>query len=471
LPLATQTLHLFLNPQIEIDANLGNELKQQMQLEMLKPLETLREKGFDYSHEDISGNISFVEILNRELPDNEQVPMKSGKKGMIPALAQEDEGMRYLLGHEKEIVRLLAEARVAIKSWPLHIARVDNILNQAACSDGKIGAPLSYYAGHLGRWGGTEGINLQNLGGRGRGKPIHPLIGQVRQMLKAPNGFIFGIPDYSQIEARILAWFAGQDNLLQTFREGKSPYSEFATELFQCPVRKPEDTDPEPVRKQLAVQYGFGKDAILGCGYGMGTNKFYARCRENINLRPLFDSGEYDWDFIDKLIKTYRSKYSKIPEFWRKVEKAWKFVTKYPKERISLDFTKPYSTDCSLTFYHQDKATFIGLPSGRFIRYPYATVNKQGDLLYRWGHLWGGSITENIVQATARDILAEALLRLENAGYNLLFHSHDEAICLLNKSSADLWLQGMINIMSHVPYWAIGLPISVEGKLCERYEK
>jgi len=410
------------------------------------------------------------------LPDNEQVPTKMGKKGLIPALAQEDEGLRYLLGHEKEIVRLLAKARVAIKSWPLHIKRVDNILNQAVCSNGKIGAPLSYYAGHLGRWGGTEGINLQNLGGRGRGKPIHPLISQVRQMLKAPDGYIFGIPDYSQIEARILAWFAGQNDLLQTFKEGKSPYSEFATELFQCPVRKPEDTDPEPVRKQLAVQYGFGKDAILGCGYGMGTNKFYARCRENVNLRPLFDSGEYDWDFVDKLIKTYRSKYFKIPEFWRKVEKAWKFVTKYPKEVV--DLLQPYCGPAPprLKFWYENNATFIGLPSGRFIRYPYASVNKQDDLLYRWGHLWGGSITENIVQATARDILAEALLRLENAGYNILFHSHDEIICLLSdftssKSTTELWLQGMINLMSYVPYWAIGLPISVEGKLCERYEK
>lgn len=466
LPLATQTLHLFLNPQIEIDADLGQELKQQMQLEMLKPLETLRDVGLDYGHEDISGNISFLKILNQELPENERVPMKAGKNGMIPALAREDAGMCYLLQHEKENVRQLATARLAVKSWPLHIKRVDSLMSQAAYSNGKIGAPLSYYAGHLGRWGGTEKINLQNLGGRGRGgHDIHPLIGQIRQMLKAPIGFVFGIADFAQIEVRILAWLAEQDDLVQGFAEGKDVYSEFGKNAFDWQVRKPKSDDPKPLYQELMIKRGFCKDTILGAGYGMGALKFYDRCRANKDLRPALDSGEYDFEFIDKLIKTYRSRYAKIPEFWRQVEKAWKFITKYPKEEIYF----PHSG--KLHFWHEDKATFIGLPSGRFIRYPYASVNNKGNLLYRWGKLWGGSITENIVQAVARDILAEALLRLQDAGYNILFHSHDEAICLFENSIADLWLKGMLNIMSKRPKWAKGLPLAVEGKLIERYEK
>ena len=463
LPLATQTLHMYLKPQIEIDFELGQKLQHQMRIESAKPRMELRKLGIKASKTAISGNKSFIALLNQELPDDEKVPMKMGKKGMIPALAKDDEGLHYLLHHEKESVRLLAEARVAVKSWPLHIKRVQNLMNQAACSDGRIGAPLSFYAGHLGRWGGTEKINLQNLGGRGRGTAIHPLIGQVRQMLKAPDGFVFGNPDFSQIEARVLAWLAGQQDLVQIFADGGSPYSDLATEVFQQPIRKPKDTDSDDVKKDLAVKYGFGKDAILGCGYGMGTNKFFARCNENENLRPLFESGEYDWDFVDRLIKTYRRKYAKIPEFWRIVEKAWRFVTKYPKERVELDK--------GLTFWHEDRATFIGLPSGRFIRYPYASVNKQGDLLYRWGQLWGGSLTENCVQAIARDVMAEALLRLEDAGYNILFHAHDEIICLLHKSCADLWLEGAISIMTMQPPWAKGLPLAAEGKLCARYEK
>jgi DNA polymerase len=494
LPLATQTLHLFLNPQIEIDAEMGNKLKRQMTVEELKPLRKLRLtgvicpdcKGADTTYlsykdgrcercgglgkimntplKEISGNLSFVKLLNQELPENEQIPVKPGKNGMIPALAREDEGMRYLLNHQKETVRLLAEARLAIKSWPLHIKRVDNLMEQAGCRGGKIGAPLSYYAGHLGRWGGTEKINLQNLGGRGRGGfDIHPLIGQIRQMLKAPDGFVFGVADFSQIEARVLAWLAEQDDLVQGFAEGRDVYSEFGNESFGWQVRKPKKDDPKPLYQELLIKRGFCKDTILGAGYGMGANKFYRRSYANQNLRPAFDSGEYDWDFINHLIKSYRTRYAMIPRFWQQVEKAWKFVTKYPKETLELPK--------NLKFWYEDRATFIGLPSDRFIRYPYASINKQDDLLYRWGKLWGGSITENIVQAVARDVMAVSLLRLQDAGYNIVLHVHDEIVCLLNESSASLWLEGMAHLMSSPIEWAVGLPIAVETKLVERYEK
>jgi len=485
LPLATQTLHLYLNPQIEIDFELGKKLKKEMRAEMLKPLKDLYDLGIDCSEQEISGDISFLTLLNQHLDQNEQVPMKPGKNEMIPALAREDEGMKYLLEkHHNKKVRALAAARLAISSWPLHIKRVQNLMNQAKMRGGKIGAPLTYYASHTGRWGGTEGINLQNLGGRGRGgQGTHPLIQQTRQMVCAPDGYIFGIPDYRQIEARILAWLAGQDDLTQSFAEDRSPYAEFATELFQCSVRKPKEDDPEPLKSILAIKYGFGKDAILGCGYGMGSLKFYDRCRANSDLRPAFDSGEYDWDFINGLIKTYRRKYSKIPEFWKVVEKAWKFVTKYPGQiqdyfvsgkTISVQYMNIPCVkflEPILKFYNQNDTTTIQLPSGRCLFYPKASVNNRGDLLYRWGKLWGGSITENIVQAVARDILGEVLLQLENEGFNILLHVHDEIVCLLSKPNADKELQQMIEIMEVVPDWARGLPIAVEGKLSEKYKK
>ena len=185
LPLANQTLQLYLNSQIKIDFELGNKLKKEMRQEMLKPLKDLYDLGIDCSEKEISRDKSFLTLLNQHLDQNEQVPMKPGKNGMIPALAREDEGMRYLLEeHHNKKVRALATARLAISSWPLHIKRVQNLMNQAKMRGGKIGAPLTYYAGHTGRWGGTEGINLQNLGGRGRkGSGTHPLIRKIREML------------------------------------------------------------------------------------------------------------------------------------------------------------------------------------------------------------------------------------------------------------------------------------------------
>jgi len=474
LPLANQTLQLFLKPQILIDKELGKKLKKEMRQEMLKPLKDLYDLGIDCSEKEISGDKSFLELLNQHLDENEQVPMKPGKNGMIPALAREDEGMRYLLEeHHNKKVQALAAARLAISSWPLHIKRVQNLMNQAKTRNGKIGAPLTYYAAHTGRWGGTEGINLQNLGGRGRkGTGTHSLIRNIRGMLCAPDDFIFGIGDFAQIEFRINAWLSEQDDILQAFREGRDLYSEFATEeLFHQPIRKPKENDPEPIARMLTFKRGFAKDGMLGFGYGMGTDRLYSDCRANNALRPAFDSGEYDWNFINRLIKKLRTRYSKIPEFWQTVEKAWKFVTKYPKERYDVWVKKGVFKIPILNFYNQNGTTIIQLPSGRCLYYPKASINKQGDLLYRWGHLWGGSITENIVQAVARDILGEALLQLQEHNFNILFHSHDEIICLLPKSSAEKDLQQMIEIMEIVPDWAEGLPISVEGELSERYKK
>lgn len=287
------------------------------------------------------------------------------------------------------------------------------------------------------------------------------------------DDYILGIGDFAQIELRICAWLAGQNDLVQALAEGRDVYSEFATnDLFKEIIRKPRKDDPEPVARMLTFKRGFAKDGVLGFIYGMGTNRLYADCRANDSLRPAFDSGEYDWDFIDRLIKTLRKRYSKIPEFWQQVEKAWKFVTKYSKEDCVYDIEtaqmasvivdSPY-----LQFSNQNNTTIIQLPSGRCLYYPKASINKRGDLLYRWGKLWGGSITENIVQAVARDILGEALLRLKK----YVLHVHDEAICLLSKSNAEKELQQMVEIMEVVPNWACGLPIAVEGCLSERYKK
>ena len=475
LPLATQTLHLYLKPQIVVDYEVGKELKKKMRLEALKPRLALRNRKICSSKKFISGNKSFKALLEKYLPDGESVPMKQGKKGLIPTLAKDDEGFRCLLEHSEENIRLLAQARQAVKSWPLHIKRVDNLMNQARANGGRIGAPLGYYAAHTGRWGGREGINLQNLGNRGRkGAGTHPLIRAIRRMLlpdtKGIFDKLFGKADYSQIEFRVLAWFAGQTDLLQAFADGRDVYSEFATEsLFKEPVRKPIESDSLEVAQILTFKRGFAKDGMLGFGYGLGTNRLYTDCRANDSLRPAFDSGEYDWSFIKRLIEMLRKRYDKIPAFWRKVEKNWRFVTKYPGQVASCHRPNYEHIQEALYFCNKDNATFIVLPSGRYLRYPRAKVNKHGDCSYKFGSLWGGSITENIVQATARDLFAEALLRLEVEKFNIVTHTHDDIITLLHKTSAEKELQRMMNVMKVIPPWAEGLPVEVEGELKERF--
>lgn len=288
---------------------------------------------------------------------------------------------------------------------------------------------------------------------------------------------ILGIIDLAQIEARILSWITGQDDLLKGFANGEDVYSEFATTLFGVPVRKSRKTDPPPVAKVLTIRRGFGKDGILGCGYGMGAQKFFDRCLSNADLKPMFDSGEYTFVFIENLIKTYRKKYSKIPEFWTNIEKAFRWVVKYPHERtgvsqwINKDCLK---NDMRLQFWNDNGVVNIQLPSTRCLKYPEARIVKDkwnGKLKYKKHYLWGGAITENVVQAIARDIFVEGVLRLDAAGIPVILRSHDEVVVLLQNKYAEIKLQDAINIFCCKPSWAKGLCIAGEGELTEFYKK
>ncbi len=475
IPLARHTLGLFLNPQVKLNFGKAEELKSKMEAEKDIVLNKVSwalmyvDKKRKTLAKVLNSNI-FKNILEDTLPKGEHPPMKQGKNGSILAVAQADEGMKFLLTHQKEEIRLLAEARLSISSWPLHIKRIQNLINQAKARNGYLGIPLTYYSAHTGRWGGGEGLNVQNFGKRGRtGSGIHPLIKEVGSLIEAPEGYTFITPDLSQIEARKLAWFAGQDDLLQAFATGSDVYSEFASDLFNSKVYKPDKDDPEPIQKLMEIRRGFGKDAILGCGYGMGTNRFYQNCRENSNLRPLFDSGKYDWEFIDNLIKTYRKKYSKIIDFWTFCEKAFRWVIKYPHEFVIYPKGGasgiPPIKDAKLTFWNENGTVFIRLPSGRELRYRHCRIVKdryKGTIAWQWGKLWGGSIVENIVQATSRDILAEAILLIEP--FNpIVCHVHDSITVMVKKDAVRFARPKIERAMRTIPDWAEGMPIDVES--------
>lgn len=439
----------------------------------------------------IRSNKLFPVILQEILPVGENIPMKQGTGKMIPALAKTDVGFQELLVHPDKKVRDLCMARQMAKSWPIHIKRINNMAAQAKCCNGLLPVALHYYGAHTGRWSGGENINLQNLGGRGRaGSGTHPLIAAMRSLLCASNESTLGIADSAQIEARLLAWFADQHDLVKEFAEGKSPYCTLATELYNVKVWKPSDEEKEtPEGQTMAIKYGFGKDGILGCGYGMGANKFFSNCVANQNLRPLFDSGEYNWDFIDKLIKTYRKKYSKITDFWKDVEKAFKWVIKYPHEQaqVSRKYDDAGNADgFRLLFFNKKGTVHIQLPSGRELTYRHCALKqttKGSEIRWHWGYLWGGSITENIVQATARDLLAYWILEMENAELDVIFHNHDEIICMIPEGcgidglgekqdgQGQLGLEYMLDIMCTGPEWTNDLPLDAKGSLSDVYKK
>ncbi len=483
---AMHTTNLYTKPRLSFDFDLADELTASMTKHIDEACESV-----GMTKNDISGNLSFVKALQAVLPTDEVVPTKAhkrpgkkmtallGQSGIGPALAKTDDGCLMLLAHSKKEVSQLMQARQAVKSWPLHLKRIASMQRIAKAAGGRMPVPLSYYGCHTGRPSGGGGINLLNLGGSGRaGMGTHPLIQKMRHLLTA-NAGILVISDAAQIEARILAWIAGQEDLVQAFAEDRDVYSEFGSKLFAAMLRKPEDTDPPPIYKMLSIRRGFSKDTVLGAGYGMGVNRFYNNCLMNPGLRPLFDSGQYDRAFVERLIKGYRTTYYRIPEFWKTVEQCFRIVVKYPHEvrRYAVPGSKLGENDL-LTFWNNNGTVNIQLPSGRILYYPHAAVKRKvndydydNQLKYHHGPLWGGSITENLIQSIARDLLVYWINLCEEAGLPVVLHVYDEIIAMSSVSFADENLKILMDIMSKGPAWADGLPLAAEGIVSKTYKK
>jgi hypothetical protein len=478
LDLARHTLNLYLKPTLVLDRPQAMQIVSDMGDALSDDLRKVfwvlkhRTKAKPNIPKILRAKKLFPQLLQQCLDDvgaGEQVPMKKGKNEMIPATAKEDVEFQLLLVHGDKKVRELCQAKAACSSWSLHQKKVQRMIIEAECSDDKLRIPLKYCGAHTGRWSGTGGWNPLNLGGKGRGNPIHPLIGQVRNTLVAPDGYMLVVVDSAQIEARELAWTAHQEDLVRGFADHEDIYSNFATELFQTEVWKVSEEEATTSEgKKVSIMRGFGKDAILGCGYGMGTDTFYDRCRQNGSLRPLFDSGEYDRDFISKLIKAYRVKYSCVPDFWSEIERCFRIVTKYPDQTASYEI----SEYASFNLWREGSTTYLQLPSGRPLTYRHATVSpKQDRLKYIWGPLWGGTLTENVIQAMCRCLFAGWLLECEANRIPIVLHTYDELVGCVPEEQAEEKLQKMIDIMCVGPKWAEGLPLEAEGFIAKRYKK
>jgi DNA polymerase len=463
LPLARHTLGLYLEPKLQFDFTLASSVFADMEVILNDIIEASGQ-----TKKLLGSRIAIVDALQSLLPEGEKVPMKMGKKELIPALAKDDEEMQELLGHESGAVRKFCEARIAIKSWPTHIKRIKSMIAQARASYCLLRVPLNYHGCHTGRPTGGEKINLLNLGGKGRtGQGTHKLIAMVRKLLIAPPGKTLVICDSAQIECRLEMWLVGQDDLITGFINGDDIYSQFATILFGCEVRKSTEDDPPDLKRELDLMRGFGKDAILGAGYGMGAARFYQNCRKNPDLRPLFDDGTYDFRFVEKLIKTYRTTYSKVPKFWKTVEGFFKLVIRFPNESIEYKILDRVL----LTFYNMNGTVCIKLPSGRVLYYRHACISRGGKIKWQWGTLYGALLVENIVQSIARDLLMTWVLWCEDDGIPVVTHCYDEIVAIGKDDEAEDDLALMHEIMCTNPEWAEGMPLDAEGMISKFYTK
>lgn len=346
--------------------------------------------------------------------------------------------------------------------------------------DGRARGMFQYYgANRTGRFTG-KGIQLQNLPqnhmkdletARGLVKnkdntaieifyenPSEVLSELIRTAFVSEKGKRFIVADFSAIEARVIAWIADEEWRQKAFAEGKDIYCASASAMFKVPVEK------HGVNKELRAK---GKIAELACGYGGGVNALKAFGADKMGL----SEGE-----MIQIIKKWRETSPNICKMWRDVETG---VKKAIKEK---------NVEYWITSRIMAKATenylFIQLPSLRRIVYAYPAIeyeaeNDRETITYYgtvqetggWGktRTWGGKLVENIVQATARDCLTEAMLRLDEAGYEIVMHVHDEIISEMEYGKGSL--TEVIEIMSEPPEWGRALLLTADGYETEYYRK
>ena len=280
----------------------------------------------------------------------------------------------------------------------------------------------------------------------------------IRTAFIAPEGKTLAVCDFSAIEARVIAWMAGEEWVLEVFRNGGDIYCATASNMFKVPVEK------HGLNSHLRQK---GKIAVLALGYGGGVDALDKMGGQRQGL-----SRDEEADIVRK----WREANPNIVAFWRQLETAAKQVC-VTKQTIRVG---------ALTLAMHGTTMTIALPSGRLISYPdmqpctnrfgnaslkYRGVNQE---THKWGWIetYGGKLTENVIQATARDCLAETMSEIaDNLQLPIIFHVHDEIICEIDIRHQDEQMASIKAAFAKTPSWAPGLPLNGAGYITPYYKK
>lgn len=347
-------------------------------------------------------------------------------------------------------------------------------MQNAVCADGRVRGLLQYYgAGRTGRWAGRL-VQVQNL-------PQNHLAGLalVRELVRerdletlelcfdsvpdvlsqlirtafvAGEGNIFHVADYSAIEARVIAYLAGEKWRMDVFRSGGDIYCSSASAMFRVPVVK------HGVNGHLRQK---GKIAELACGYGGGVGALRAFGADKMGLTE---------EEMQDIVTQWRAASPAIPRFWRDAESAAVRAINNPGRTTTVP--------CGVKYRRDGDALRCRLPSGRILSYWDAKLDTDGSICFmgqnqttrRWEKTgtWGGKLVENIVQAYARDCLAVAMVRLAEEGWKICFHVHDEVI--VEAPIGTSWEQ-VAEVMGRPIDWAPGLLLRGDGYSTPFYRK
>lgn len=381
--------------------------------------------------------------------------------------------IRHLLtdadGEVLEVLKLrLLMAKTSVKKY--------EAIQRSVCRDGRVHGLLQFYgANRTGRWAGRL-VQVQNLPQnhipdlalarslvkRGEFEQVDMLYDStpgvlselIRTAFVPKRGSRFIVADFSAIEARVLAWLSGEEWRLDTFSQGGDIYCASASKMFGVPVVK------HGINGELRQK---GKIAELALGYGGSVGALTSMGALDMGLAE---------DELQPLVTQWRTANPHITKYWWDIDAA---AVKAVRERVSVRVG-------SVCFSVRSGILFVTLPSGRNLAYVKPRLEKnrfdRDSLTYegigeskKWLRIetYGPKLTENIVQATARDLLALAMLRLRNAGFQIVMHIHDEAVVEVPIGQSSV--EEVCGIMSQAPEWATGLPLRADGYECEFYKK
>jgi DNA polymerase len=365
-----------------------------------------------------------------------KISARTGKQAY--AFAKTDEGFKALLEHPDPRVQTLVSARLGNKTT-LEETRTQRFIDIAL--RGRLPVPIKYYAAHTGRWGGDDKINLQNLPSRGANG------GKLKQAIQAPEGWAIIDSDSSQIEARTVAWLAGQNDLVAAFDRGEDVYKIMASAIYNKPI--------SDVTKQERF---IGKTVILGCGYGMGAAK--------LQVQLLTFGVDTALDECKGIIKVYRDTYPEIPKLWKQGQACLEAI-----------ITGNYSSFGAVDVVRFDpvQSGFL-LPSGLWQRYDGLAKeddpNGYAQYTYktRMGptKIYGGKLVENICQAVARCVIAEQMLRIAKR-YRVVLTVHDAVASVAPEAEAQEAQKYVEYCMRWRPDWCKTLPLNCESGMGRSY--
>jgi DNA polymerase len=428
------TCRAFIEPKLVLDSEI---LSKAVEDEKARREEAI--KATDYTKEELASSVKFAELV---LKAGGTVPVKISKRTgrSISAFSKTDEGLRELEKSFPELVR----GRLAAKSTILETraAKLSSI-----ATTGPWPFDVQYSGAvqtHRYSGGSGAGGNPQNF----------PRVGPLRGAVQCLPGSSIVVGDFAQIEARIIAWLAQEPKLMAAFSEERDVYSEFASRIYGRTVTKQNDE----------MERRFGKEAILGLGYGMGFTKFKDRVKAATGMEITDEEAR-------RVVGLYRETYFNVPRLWQRAETLFPAMVDGQTNRV------PFGLFLTV------RKNSIVLPSGLVLQYPNLRVTGRQFNKPEWGYdryikrydsevakIYGGKLIENICQALAGEICKIAIGRCEESGIEVKGQVHDELLCICSNGREQQTCELVSKAMEAPISWMPTLKLKAEVKYGQNWQ-